>query len=165
MQRAIRLQRSAYERYIFDVCPRRSAAAGVAAAPVSPALVKSETDRIFADFWIGYNIFGLSDDTPNAYAAERLSVSQQNDAVDFAAGRWPKVVQTFVPGGGGREDTKAILQLVAPDGNLTILDPGSIRKPLWAFPVLGNAAAAQDFFRRNSNKWDAEQWPLSSKLY
>lgn len=99
-------------------------------------------------------------------------MARQNEsayAVDLAVGRWVKVFSTVVPDIAGREDAKAIFQRVAPVGNLTILDAGSLCKPLWAaqwaFPVLGNTSAAQAFFRENVNKWDAEQWLVCSKLY
>jgi len=141
--------------------------------------VESRDARFLVDFFISYDIRGLSAESPNApVPAKPLSSSERNDiafAVDFAVGRRLEVQQSVaaasLSGAAGvanskrREFADAVFQRVKPTGAAcVIVDVGQLCQPLWAFPWLRDVVGAKAFFRTKTNKWDADQWLVASKL-
>ena len=178
------------ERAVFSLFepradPQAQAVVGGGAAPggvAAPAVVEpaedeqpdheSATERVIVDWWISYDIRGLSPEQPNPQQVlPMLSTAQMNDAeyaVDIAIGRKLRLKPTVTSSGANslREKwAKKVFQRVKPQGALIALDVGFLCQPLWAFPVLGDVAGAKAFFRGLSSKWDADEWLILPKLY
>jgi len=136
--------------------------------------VESKVDRFLVDFFISYDIRGLSAEAPNApVPAKPLSSSELNDlsfAVDLAFGRRLEVQQAVAAPSGSedalrREFAQAVFQRVKPAAACCVVDVAQLCQPLWAFPWVRDVAGAKVLFRTKTNKWDAEQWLVASKLY
>ena len=163
------------ERAIFSMFEADAVVpAGVAGPAPKRRQRESTKDRFIVDFFMSYDIRGLSADTPNAPApADALSTAQVNDikfAIDFAVGRRLEVMPMVAAGSAAasalRDCAGAILQRVKPKGEKhVIVEVGQLCQPLWAFPWLNSFAEAKDFFKHKVNKWDADQWLVCSYLY
>lgn len=165
------------ERAIFSRFAVREAPSVVAAgADASPdgvgAHCESLTDRFVVDWWISYDIRGLSTEHPNGLAdLPKLTSAQVNDAacaIDLAIGRKLQLTVTVTGTGSALRESyaKAIFQRVKPTGKIMAIGVGALCQPLWAFPALGDFSAAKAFFCGTmSSKWDAGQWLILHKLY
>jgi hypothetical protein len=78
----------------LDAAP---AGAAAAAAAVQSKLVESQSERFLVDYYMSYDIRGLTAEQPNAPVPEiPLKTSELNDvafAFDFAVGRRPQYSQ------------------------------------------------------------------------
>jgi hypothetical protein len=166
-------ERAIFSLYDAGVGPEAVAPAGggVAADPVVvQPNVESTEDRFIVDWWISYDIRGLSPESPNAgHGLPKLTTAQVNDAayaVDLAVGHNLQTMPTVTNRSGLREQyAKVIFKRVKQQKKLVVRDIGYLCQPLWSFPVLGTVTDAQQFFRAQSSKWDATQWLILPKLY
>jgi hypothetical protein len=148
---------------------------GVAAVAATDDTGKeSSSDRFLVHFFFSYDIRGLSSINPNAPVPDKeLSNAQVNDAefaIDLAMGQMMELHEDVAAASNteatlSREIAQAIFQRVKPTGKLVVVEVGQLCQPLWAFPWLESFDAAKSFFRSKANKWDANEWLVSSKLY
>jgi hypothetical protein len=170
-------ERAIFSRFAAREAPPVVAAGGDAGpdgvgAPPEVQHCESMTDRFVVDWWISYDIRGLSTEHPNGSAElPKLTSAQVNDAacaIDLAIGRKLQLAGTVTGTGRTLRESyaKAIFQRVKPTGKITAIGVGALCQPLWAFPALGDFRAAKAFFRGTmSSKWDASQWLILPKLY
>ena len=106
-------------------------------------------------------------------AGLRRSPSELNDlpfAVDLAFGRRLEVQQAAAAPSGPedafrREFAREVFQRVKPAAASCVVDVAQLCQPLWACPRMRDVAGAKFEFCTQTNKWDAVQWLVASKLY
>ena len=117
---------------------------GAAAAPGAVAPVReSSMLRFIVDFWISYNITGLTAVDQNP-PPDRLSARQLNKddedvtVIDLAVGRWLVVQPTITASGDSHRESAAsyVFQRVKPSAKTVIMDVAELCQPLWAIPYL-----------------------------
>lgn len=157
---------------IFSLFEEDEGAASPVGADMAPVR-ESETERFIVDFWISYDVTGLSAENPNNPPARQLSEKELNadhddvKVIDIAVGRMlveqPSITMT---GNAVREEAASyVFQRMKPTAKLAILEVSQLCRPLWAIPFLGDVEAARTFFDENESKWCAKQWLVVKKLY
>ena len=156
-----------------------AAGAAAAAAPDASddAVCESDKRYFFVDFWISYDVTGLSAATPNAPPpGRRLRPSDLNASpeegglmvIDLAVGRWLTVQKSLAGGDADRETAASyVFRRVALKASTrrSMVDLGELCQPLWAMPVLGSVGDAKAYFDAHDSKWSAGQWLVTTKLY
>jgi hypothetical protein len=159
------------ERAIFSMFELAAGPAGAAGAVAAqPKLVESQSERFLVDYYISYDIRGLSAAQPNApVPVIKLKTSELNDAafaIDIAVGRRLQLQPGVAAGGtAAREIAEAAFQRVKPLDACVFVDLGQLCQPLWTFPYLRDYARSRDFLKQQANKWDADQWLVCSQMF
>jgi hypothetical protein len=125
--------------------------AGSVAAPKKKKFVESKTDRFLVEFFISYDIRGLSKNEQNAPAPDTplttADVKDMKFAVDLAVGRKLELMPTVAAGAAATSAPRECAAVVLPFAKRVIVDVGQLCKPLWAFPWLKDFDTAKEFFK------------------